>query len=666
MKVLKPILLLAVGLILAAWTSDKVNSEGTVFVPIDPATEMRLVLAYRDSSIKHLLANGYKISTNREYVDLVNRIGYRIATTIAEREDLKDEWEFTVLEPTDPKNATDPRWANAFTCGGGKVIVQSPILELLRGPDGKIDEDMVASIIGHEMTHCIRSHTIQTLSTSGSLDWVLNHLDEITSNGGSNLSQEDKEKLSQAAFGQFRRNQEAEADAFGALYATRAGYDGFNGAIRWMEWANLHLPGYNFEYLPATDSSLSTATHPTWEDRLDSLKQYKAQIAVLAGEFNWGCFALEEFDFDRAAVCFADVVKNFPNSYEAQNNLGLAYHLMYLRNSGANEKFQPGLVSAFVSFRERVRGGESTLSKAIERYRNAIKLEPHATEPRANLAMALVETHDPDNLAEAEAILQKLLTKNPSQPMLVNDMAILLYWKSSPGAERKADLAKAAALFQAAWNQKDADQNLRLPALYNLGVLEIETGDKAQGVSHLVEYLKNQPFGPWADLAKDLVKQNNGEVPTLVAETAVPVKDILNITLGMTEEAVIKILGQPDHQPDQVQNITTSDQDQGQILSYGAIGISVVLHDGKVVSVNVFTPVGVNPRLITEGAGNVPMVGGIKLGAGEEAVRKVLGEPNEVKGDGSLLFYWREESILKVTLRWGKVVRVSLMNRHNV
>src|SRR5271155_3774279 len=100
MKVLKPILLLAVGLILAAWTSGKVNSEGTVFVPIDPATEMRLGLAYRDSSIKHLLANGYKISTNREYVDLVNRIGYRIATTIAEREDLKDEWEFTVLEPT--------------------------------------------------------------------------------------------------------------------------------------------------------------------------------------------------------------------------------------------------------------------------------------------------------------------------------------------------------------------------------------------------------------------------------------------------------------------------------------------------------------------------------------------------------------------------------------
>jgi hypothetical protein len=152
----------------------------------------------------------------------------------------------------------------------------------------------------------------------------------------------------------------------------------------------------------------------------------------------------------------------------------------------------------------------------------------------------------------------------------------------------------------------------------------------------------------------------------VVAESAVPVKDILNITLGMTEEAVIKILGQPDHQPDQVQNITTSDQDQGQILSYGAIGISVVLHDGKVVSVNVFTPVGVNPRLITEGAGNVPMVGGIKLGAGEEAVRKALGEPNEVKGDGSLFFYWREQSVLKVTLRWGKVVRVSLMSRHNV
>jgi hypothetical protein len=88
------------------------------------------------------------------------------------------------------------------------------------------------------------------------------------------------------------------------------------------------MPTFSFEYLPGTGSGSDgqgrVLDHPTWEDRLSNLLRYKDQIAILAGEFNWGYFALQNFDFERAAVCFGDVVKIFPNSYEAENNLGLA------------------------------------------------------------------------------------------------------------------------------------------------------------------------------------------------------------------------------------------------------------------------------------------------------------------------------------------------------
>ena len=667
MKFIRLILLLPVGLLLLARASD--NSDTAVFTPIDPATEVRLAIVFRDQNLKHLFANGWKLATNQEYIEVVNQVGNRIAATIAERPDLSDEWEFTVLQPTNPRYAADPRWVNAFAFGGGKVVVQSPILEVIR-INGKIDEDMLASILGHEMTHCVRSHLMQDFSISGSLNWLLTHLDDITSNDGSRtLTKEAKAKLAAAASAQFTRNQEAEADALGALFATRAGYDGFGGAVRWMKWADLNLPTFAFEYLPAgqpeSAAQPQALDHPTWKDRLANLLRYKDQIAVLVGEFNWGCFALENFDFDRAAVCFGDVVKVFPNSYEAQNNLGLAYHWLYLREAGIKEKFQPGLVNCFVSFRERLRG-ESTLSKAMAHYRKALELDPYATEPRTNLAMALIETHDQDKLAEAEDVLQKLLAKYPSDPRLLNDMAILLYWKASSGGNREADLAKVAELFRKAWDQKASELKVRLPALYNLGVLEIEAGQKAQGVSHLVEYLKSQPFGPWAELAQSLVKQNNGEVPSLVAESTVPIKDILNVAPGMTEAEVIKILGQPD----QTQNVATSEEDEGQILSYEAMGINVVLVEGKVASVNVFTPGGGNPILRTAGAAIGPTVAGIRLGEPEDALPKALGEPNEVKeipGTAhKILFYLREKTIFKVTIEWGKVVKISLMSRKQV
>ena len=666
MKLVKLILLLPVGLILSAWTSDRVNSEG-VFTPVDPATELRLSIIFRDQSLHDLLGSDWKLATTQEYIEAVNRIGHRIAAAIAERPDLSDEWEFIVVEPKDPQHAKDPRWANAFAVGGGKVFVQSPLLEVLR-INGKIDQDMLASILGHEMTHCVRSHIIQDMSISGTLDWLLSNLDDITSG---KLTTEAKAKLVAAERAQFTRNQEAEADSLGALFATRAGYDGFGGAVRWMQWANLHMPTFSFEYLPGTGSGSDDQgrllDHPTWEDRLSNLLRYKDQIAILAGEFNWGYFALQNFDFERAAVCFGDVVKIFPNSYEAENNLGLAYHFLYLRTAGTSEKFQPGLMNCFISFRDRVRG-ESTLSKAIEHYRRALALNPHAIEPQANLAVALSETNEPEDLSEAEAILQKLLAKYPSDPRLLNDMAIVLYRNAPSGTERGAALVKVAALFQKAWDQSALEPQLRLPALFNLGRLEIETGQKPQGVSHLLEYLKNQSIGPWAELAQHILKQENAGIPNLAAQSSVPIKDILSVAPGMTASEVTKILGEPDR----AENAENSDGDNGQILNYRTLGISVVLVEDKVVSVNVFTPEGVPSVLQTSGGRLGIKVAGIELDETVDVLRKTLGEPLDVThvpdtGNDNYFYAGSDgKTILKIRVYLGKVAGISLISRKSV
>ena len=51
--------------------------------------------------------------------------------------------------------------------------------------------------------------------------------------------------------------------------------------------------------------------------------------------------------------------------------------------------------------RDRVRG-ESPLAKAIRAYQEALKINPHAFGTQSNLAIALIETHEAENLGTAE------------------------------------------------------------------------------------------------------------------------------------------------------------------------------------------------------------------------------------------------------------------------
>ena len=176
------------------------------------------------------------------------------------------------------------------------------------------------------------------------------------------------------------------------------------------------------EYIPeyrGPANQLYAYDHPTWEERLAKLESYQETILNLAGEFNWGDYLLKTYSFEKAAECFEDLTKDFPNSFEAWNNLGVAYHWQYLQTAGQSEKFQPGLVDYFVQMRERVRGA-SPLNRAIRAYQQALQINPHADGTQSNLAIALIETHDPENIESAEVILQKLLKKDPNNPVYLN------------------------------------------------------------------------------------------------------------------------------------------------------------------------------------------------------------------------------------------------------
>ena len=642
LKILAPLCFCC--LLVFTYAQDGAEHEQNVIAGIDPATEVRLGTFWRDRDIK-----GMQLSTNQVYIEAVNRVGRRIASSINERPDLADDWEFTVI---------DSSIVNAFATGGGKVVVYEGFLDMIsKGHGGKPDENMLAHVLGHEMTHNVRRHMLQSASISGSMEWIIAHLDAIEKDSQGTLSPEEIARLEELARARFTRVQEFEADLLGALYATRAGFDGFNGALGWMHLAASDPNGaYSMsEYIPkenARGGATMAYDHPTYQERMAKLQSYRETIANLAGEFNWGDYLLKTYNFEKAAQCFKDLTKVFPNSFEAWNNLGISYHWQYLQTAGKSEKFQPGLVDYFVQMRERLRG-ESPLNRAIRAYQEALKINPNAAGTQSNLAVALIETHEAENIETAEAILQKLLKTEPNNPIYINDLAILTYWKTQGSSETPVKQDEAEGLFA-----KAAALDY-LPAKYNLAILQLETGKEQDGVAGLQDYLKKDGFSPWAKLAVDLIKKqdpNFKDPPLPISPAAV---NVLNIRCGSTPDEVIKAVGQPER----TEKPVTSEEDEGLIFHYdSSLGINVVFSSGKVIMVSVFAP------QLPESGYVTPEVAGVEVGASVADLKNKIGQPVQVRpvqnSKESDYYYSTEDSIVDFTVtQFGKVRVISLLKR---
>jgi predicted Zn-dependent protease len=630
LRIILPLSLLA---LLGLSNAEPTLQEENVIAAIDPATEVQMGKIFRDELIEK-----YHRSTNSEHIATVERIGRRIANSIYERPDLADDWEFTVLNSGS---------TNAFATGGGKVVVYEGLIDKCL-VDGKIDDDMLASVIGHEMAHNVRRHYLLGLSTTGSTEWILAHLSSIQKEGG--LREDEVKKLRELARARFTRIQEFEADLLGALYATRAGFDGFGGARRWMEM-QVKDPSQEYsmdEYIPEEkgEGKVLAIDHPTWKERLAKLLSYKENISNLAGEFNWGYYLLRTYDFEKAADCFKDVTKIFPDSFEAWNNLGLAYHWQYLQTAGDTEKFQPGLVDYFVQLRDRVRG-ESPLYKAIRAYQRAIQLNPHASGTQSNLAIALIETHEADNLESAVLLLQKLLQAEPSNPIYLNDLAILTYWRTRDNTENSAQPISPETLFTKA---AAADY---LPAQYNLAVLQLEIGKESDGIAGLKNYLKKDAFSPWAKFAISLLRQHNQILDDPASGISPTAANPLQIHLGSTIEEVAKAVGRPDR----IEKVDTSGGDEGAIYHYdNTLGINVVFTNGKVVLINLFAPLPANQQTAFR-----PTVAGITVGTEVDDLTKKLGQPVQVRADANsgekIYSYVATDSIINFTVSQLRTVK---------
>lgn len=180
-----------------------------------------------------------KVSTNPKLNDQVTRVGRRIADATGRKD---YQWEFHVIEDAQ---------VNAFCLPGGKVAVYTGMLPVAR------DDDGLAAVLGHEVSHAIARHGGERMSQSVLVQSGLVATQVALANRDPLVVQSVTALLGAGAsvglMLPWSRAQESEADHLGLIYMAEAGYppraardlwvrmsELYRGSSRQPEWLSTH------------------------------------------------------------------------------------------------------------------------------------------------------------------------------------------------------------------------------------------------------------------------------------------------------------------------------------------------------------------------------------------------------------------------------------------
>ena len=198
-------------------------------------------------------------STNQHYVEMVNRVGQRIAA-VANRPDY--DWEFKLIaSPTQ----------NAFCLPGGKVAIYEGILPVCQNEAG------LAVVMSHEIAHALARHGGERMSQGYLVNGVGTALSVVLQNQEELLQERVAKAYGLASeYGfvlPYSRKHESEADHMGLMLMAKAGYDPSEAPAFWQRFGNAQGPSQP-EFL---------STHPADERRSQELAELLPDAVKIYG-----------------------------------------------------------------------------------------------------------------------------------------------------------------------------------------------------------------------------------------------------------------------------------------------------------------------------------------------------------------------------------------------
>ena len=201
---------------------------------------------------------GTKYIQDPEIVNYVKGVAQKIFVS-ADKDRPGVKWQVFVID--------DPKQVNAFATPGGYLYVYTG---LLMAAD---NEAQLAGVWGHESGHVVARHSAQQMVNEMGLQTVI----EVALGQNPNqLAQLASTLAAKGALLAYSREDETQADEYGARYSAQAGYDP-HGIIQFFEKLKA-MEGNQ----PAFAKYLSD--HPATEDRITHLQQYIKEKGLTGSE----------------------------------------------------------------------------------------------------------------------------------------------------------------------------------------------------------------------------------------------------------------------------------------------------------------------------------------------------------------------------------------------
>ncbi len=207
---------------------------------------------------QQILSKVRTIRSGRAYQAL-GRVVSRIAA-VTGRQDF--QWRYHLVD--------NPKVANAFVLPGGKVFVFSGLFRYIG------NEDELAVVVGHEVTHALRSHGVigaQRAQKAGLIGALLNigmAVAKVNPNTAQTVNRVYQTGVTLGYLRPFSRKQEYEADSVGLMLMAKAGYDPRAALSFWQKFSR--VAGRVPEYL---------ATHPSPGHRIANIKALMPKALAL-------------------------------------------------------------------------------------------------------------------------------------------------------------------------------------------------------------------------------------------------------------------------------------------------------------------------------------------------------------------------------------------------
>ncbi len=394
----------------------------------------------------------------------VERVGDRIVQSWPDRRWVSHS--FVVVSDPDPG-----AWSFPISPVHHRVYVTTGLLDFIgeRGSDHR--DDQLAGVIGHEIAHLMRDHHLLRHRRADMLGLE---------------APEDLADWPAHVLGKWQKEDEFEADRYGAFYALQAGYR-FEGILRFL---GQYMRRYGDDRMLDSVGQAGGRAHPSLMARVAELQNERQKIEQAIDLFQYGLHFHRVGAWEAARACFAQVRNTFWLSPSVVHNLACAELKQYETSFPEGPPLEQSISTSYAT-ELGVKGLETgsqraLLAEARADFLKACDLDREGGFAAPRIGLACVYLYEGDD-AKARASLQELQT-GLDQPEYLNLLGVLAeragepsiarrYYSKALGLGPEGDVAEAAVAFDSGWHAY-------APALHNLAQL-LESGGQKGGAARL-------------------------------------------------------------------------------------------------------------------------------------------------------------------------------------